>query len=166
MAKPKQRVHVGVEIDGQIPTRCNKQYGYSRRLRRTYVYIPKEAKEWRMMIAEKVKKKFKKFKKRQPSQLLDVCFKVFSNRITPDLDTAYHQLQDALTKDAFGIHDRDVGIVVPRRTKLKKGESPRYYIGATYLMEEKNGKTNKRSKAVKGFQRLGKSSNKKNKATD
>ena len=86
-------------------------------------------------MAECVKKAIGSVTHRKMARLHWAFFHVCSNRHTPDLDSAYHQVQDMLTKDAWGISDENVSVRIRRRKPLVRMQKPGFIIMARYDIE-------------------------------
>lgn len=121
--RTQDRTRVSLWIKGEIPTKVHYQMGRGR------VWVPREAKRWREMIAVLVRNALEAS---HEYVLRFVVFWVMSNRNKPDLDSAYHQIQDALSKDVTGKGDELVEGFVVRRQNLRKREKPCYYVEGSY----------------------------------
>lgn len=97
-------------------------------------YIPRECRAFRDSIALTIKKAVNKVTDKVPSRLNHVIFDVWTDKERPDLDTAYHQVQDALTKDAFGLDDRYTRMFKAARVPMPAGSGPMWFIDAEYQL--------------------------------
>lgn len=117
--------------DGEIPTKVAKQYNGR------HVWIDRGCKAWRRHMAATLLDAVRKMRKKgvRATRLLHAVFDIWSTRARPDLDTAYHQVQDALTKDMWGLGDERVVGFEASRTKPPEGAGPMFFVEAWYEIE-------------------------------
>ncbi len=111
-------------LDGELPLKMDRQF-----IKHRGVHNTKETKDYRARIAGLVKKVWGK--RKPPTALESVSWHVFSKRKRPDLDVAFYQIQNALTKDTFEIEDNDVGSQWPPRSLPQ--DKPAVWITARYV---------------------------------
>lgn len=121
------RLHVLGVFQGELPRKMGPKYA-----RWKGVYIPDECRQFRYSICRAMRVAVRKITKKEPSRLLDVSFEVFTNQTRPDLDTSYHQVQDALSKDMYELDDRYVRSGDMYRLRLGEGEQACFTVEATY----------------------------------
>lgn len=120
---------IRLEGQGEIPTKLKPQYARGR------VFLPKECKSWREEMAAAIHKQLGPMKDVDPV-LKSATFTVVSNRWIPDLDTAYHQIQDMLTKVLFKIGDETVEHSHQFRFRLPEDTDPYYVVQAEFRLED------------------------------
>lgn len=121
-----KRLHLYGIFDGELARPMGPKYG------RWRVYIPDATRDFRDTIATAMHKAARKVTKKIPTRLVQVIFDVWSTKTRPDMDTAYHQVQDALTKDMWGLDDRYVTAGRYHRTLPPAGAGPMFFIEALY----------------------------------
>lgn len=129
------RVHVVGSFIGDLPK--GRDMGVQHIRSRHFVARPTRA--FRDPVAKIMRTAIRRVTKKEPLFLIRVHFflhdgsreEILEQKKT-DFDTAYHQMQDALSKDIFGLDDR--GTVPGYQCREDSGEEHGYLIHAEYAL--------------------------------
>src|SRR3990167_8926806 len=125
-------IEVTFEVPGEVPRKVGPKYNGR------WVYIPQDTKALRKRSATQARKALKGFVVKQLTSVYMDWVTKQPRGERPDADTLYHQVQDALTKDAFKIDDNGVHEFCVSRVDVQPGEGqkPKLLIQAGYECEE------------------------------
>lgn len=128
VARTEDGLHVEGRWDGEVPRKMGPRFA-SRR-----VYIPSENRAWRLRVAKDVRAAVKALGV-EPGDLQRCVLTVWSEKggmAVADLDTIYHQAQDAMTKDAFSLRDDWSDDIQALRMLPPEGAGCMWFIEAWY----------------------------------